>query len=84
MFGEGKREANMRKIILTIVGAALIAGSTTHVAFSKERRHVRSAHHLNSERFRNAKAYAVPSVPRQPVPSYTGSMGGWGSMTGFN
>ena len=32
----------MRKIILTLVGAALVAGSTTQVAFSKERHHVRS------------------------------------------
>jgi hypothetical protein len=74
----------MRKIILTIVGAALIAGSTTHVAFSKERLRVRSAHQFNGERFRNAKAYAVPSALPQAVSSHTGGMGGWGSMTGFN
>ena len=72
----------MRKVILIVLGAALIAGSTTDVAFSKERHHVRSAHHFNSERFRNAKAYAAPSTP--PVSGYSGGMGGWESMTGFN
>jgi hypothetical protein len=83
MFDEIKPEGNMHKTIIIIAGAALIA-SSTHLAFSKERLHVRSAHQFKSERVRNAKAYAVPSALRQPVPTYTGGMGGWGSMTGFN
>jgi hypothetical protein len=70
----------MRKIILTLVGAALIAGSTSQVAFSKERHHVRNLQQFHSERFRNTNAYAVPpSAPRD-----TGDLGGWGSYTGFN
>ena len=47
----------MRKIILTLVGAALVAGSTAPVAFAKERHHVRNVQQFNSERFRKAKAY---------------------------
>jgi hypothetical protein len=69
----------MRKIILTLVGAALIAGSTTQVAFSKERHHVRNVQQFNSERIRNAKAYALPDVG----PADAGEAGAWQTMTGF-
>ena len=73
----------MRKIILTLAGAALIAGSTSQVAFSKERRHFRNAQQYNAEQFRNANAYAAPwSVPE--AGSASGLSGAWGSMTGFN
>jgi hypothetical protein len=36
----------MRRIILTLMGAALIAGSTSQVAFSKEHRHAYASPHL--------------------------------------
>lgn len=36
----------MRKIILTLMGAALIAGATGQVAFSKERHHTYAAPYL--------------------------------------
>ena len=38
----------MRKIILTLVGAALVAGSTAPVAFAKERHYVRNVQQFNS------------------------------------
>ena len=38
-----KQETIMRNIILTLAGAALIAGSTSQVAFSKERHHTARA-----------------------------------------
>jgi hypothetical protein len=78
-----KQETSMRKIILTLAGAALIAGSTGQVAFSKERHHFRNAQQFNTEQFRNANAYAAPSyVP--DAGSASGLSGAWGSMTGFN
>jgi hypothetical protein len=79
-----KKETRMRSIILTIVGAAVIAGSTTQVAFSMERHHVRSAQQFNSERFRNANAYTVPSYVPATRPAYSGEAGAWQAMTGFN
>jgi len=74
----------MRKIILTLVGAALVAGSTTQVAFSKERHHVRSVQQFNSERVRNAKAYALPSYLPDVGPADAGEAGAWQTMTGRN
>ena len=71
----------MRKIILTLVGAALVAGSTTQVAFSKERHHVRSVQQFNGERVRNANAYALPSY--LPDAADAGEAGAWQTMTGF-
>jgi hypothetical protein len=74
----------MRKIILTLVGAVLLAGSSSQVAFSKERHHVRNVQKRITERFRNANAYAAPlSVPGTGS-SYSGLDGAWGAMTGFN
>ena len=85
----------MRKIILTLVGAALIAGSPMQAAFSREHHHARSARQFTAEQFRNSRAYAAPSYAAPPYyahpsyvpyapPSYEGAMGAWGSMTGFN
>ena len=76
----------MRKIILTLVGAALLAGSTSHVAFSKERHHVRNVQQRITERFRNANAnaYAAPLSVPDTGSSYSGLDGAWGAMTGFN
>ena len=74
----------MRKIILTFIGAALVAGSTAQVAFAKERHHVRNAQQYNSERFRNANDYyAVPPYEQPGASSYSGQDGAWQSMTGF-
>jgi hypothetical protein len=83
MVEEIKQETTMRKIILALAGAALIAGSTSQVAFAKERHHFRNAQQFNTEQFRNANAYAAPSyVPY--AGSASGLSGAWGSMTGFN
>jgi hypothetical protein len=72
----------MRKIILTLVGLVLLAGSTSQAAFSKEHYRVRNAQQFNTERFRNTNAYAPPLyVPRAES---SGLAGAWGSMTGFN
>ena len=72
----------MRRIVLTLVGAALIAGSTSQVAFSKERHHV--ARQCSCERFRNANANANHDAAPDAVSGYSGGMGGWASMTGFD
>jgi hypothetical protein len=77
-----KQETIMRKIILTLAGAALIAGSTGQVAFSKERHHVRNAQQFNTERFRNAQAYSAPSYV--PDASASSLAGAWGTFTGFH
>jgi hypothetical protein len=81
---EVKQETTMRKIIFTIVGAALIASTMSQVAFSKERHHAYNGRQFNAEQFRNSNAYAVPSYV--PDAGYAGSglAGAWGSMTGFN
>jgi hypothetical protein len=84
MTKEVKKETAMRKIILTLVGAALIAGLTTQVAFSKERHHARSARQFNSERFRDAKAYALSSYLPYAGSASSGEAGAWQAMTGFN
>jgi hypothetical protein len=73
----------VRKIILTLAGAALIAGSTGQVALSKERHHFRNAQQFNTEQFRNTNAYAAPSYV-QDAGSASSLSGAWGSMTGFN
>jgi hypothetical protein len=72
----------MRKMVLILVGAVLIAGSTSQIAFSQiafsKERYVRHARQFTSEQFRNSNA-AVPAPP-----SAVNRMGGWASMTGFN
>ena len=70
----------MRKIILALLGAALMAGAITHAASTKERHHYRSVRPLISEHFRNSNAGEIPALP-QP---WSGGAGAWGSMTGFN
>jgi hypothetical protein len=74
----------MRKIILTLVGAALLAGSTSQLAFSKEGHHVRNVQQRITERFRNSNAYAAPLSAPDTRSSYSGLDGAWGAMTGFN
>ncbi len=70
----------MRKIIVALIGAALMAGSTTQIAYGKSHRHVRHERQYTSERFLNSNA-AVISAPQA---DNDGGMGGWASMTGFN
>jgi hypothetical protein len=85
MIEKSMREENaMRKMILTLVGAALIAGSTTPAAFSGERHHVRNAQQFNSERFRNARAYAPPSYVPGSGSALSSEAGAWQTMTGFH
>ena len=69
----------MRKIVLALLGAALMAGSTTHVAFAKSHHHIRHERHYTSERFLNSNAAVIPAPEGD-----AGGMGGWASMTGFN
>ena len=65
----------MRKIILTAIGAALIAASTAQAASASDRHHVRKVEH-----FRNANN-AVVVVP--PAPSYPEIYsGGWSAPAG--
>jgi hypothetical protein len=55
----------MRKIIVTVFGAALIAASTAQVAAASEHHHVRKVERATtSEPFRNANnAVAAPAQP---------------------
>jgi hypothetical protein len=59
----------MRKIILTVFGAALIAASTIQVATAAERHHVRKFERVPtrmSQQFRNANdAIAWPARPTE-------------------
>ena len=71
----------MRKIILALIGAALMAGATTGTAYSKQRHHVRDARQFTSQHFRNSNAGEIPVLPQ--TGSY-GAAGAWGSYTGFN
>jgi hypothetical protein len=65
-------ETNMRKTVLTLVGAALIAASTIQIASAGETHHTRKV-----QQFRNANA-AVVVVPDYP---YVYS-GGWSAPAG--
>jgi hypothetical protein len=70
----------MRKIVLALLGAALMAGSTTQIAYAKSRHPVRHERQYTSERFLNSNAAVIPA----PQAGNDGGMGGWASMTGFN
>jgi hypothetical protein len=67
----------MRKTILTVLGAALIAGSTAQIAFAREHHHLRKVPQFTSEQFRNARA-AVVALPNAPI-LYSG---GWSAPAG--
>ena len=67
----------MRKTILTVLGAALIVGSTTQTAFAREHHHIRKAPQFTSEQFRNASAAVV--APRNAPVLYSG---GWSAPAG--
>ncbi len=64
----------MRKTVLTIVGALLIAGSTVQMAAAAER-HTRKAHRAPvpaSQQFRNANdSLAWPSAVQQDLSDYS-------------
>jgi hypothetical protein len=70
----------MRKIVLALLGAALMAGSTTQIAYAKSHHHVRHERQYTSEHFLNSNAAVIPA----PQADNDGGMGGWASMTGFN
>ena len=70
----------MRNIILALLGAALMAGPTTRIAYAKSHHHVRHERQHTSERFLNSNAAVIPA----PQADNDGGMGGWASMTGFN
>ncbi|HJY91175.1 MAG TPA: hypothetical protein VJ255_12890 [Candidatus Acidoferrum sp.] len=69
----------MRKIVLALIGAALMAGATTGTAYSKQRHNARDARQFTSQQFRNSNAGEVPALPR----TWSGAAGAWGSYTGF-
>lgn len=70
----------MRKIVLALLGVALMAGSTTQIAYAKSHHHVRYERQYSSKRFLNSNAAVMPA----PQSDNNGGMGGWASMTGFN
>jgi uncharacterized membrane protein len=65
----------MRKIILTAVGAALIAVATIQIASANERNHARKV-----EQFRNANNAVVVVQPSNPSPEVYS--GGWSAPAG--
>jgi len=70
----------MRKIVLALLGAALLAGTTTGTAYSKQRHHVRDARQIASRHFRNSNAGEIPALPQ----TWSGAAGAWVSYTGYN
>ena len=64
----------MRKTVLTILGASLIAGSTVHMTAAAER-HVRKVERApvpTSQQFRNANdSFAWPSAEQQSLSDYS-------------
>jgi hypothetical protein len=71
------KETTMRKTILAVLGVALIAGSTTQIAFATKHHDIRKAPQFTSEQFRNASA-AVVAPPKAPI-LYSG---GWSAPAG--
>jgi hypothetical protein len=68
----------MRKTILTVVGASVIAALTVQAAAASERHRTRTNGHVAAtQQFRNSNAYAAPSnFAVQPGWSgYDGAMG---------
>jgi hypothetical protein len=63
----------MRKIVLALLGAALVAGATTGTADSKQHRHGRDARQFTSQHFRKSNAGEIPALARTwPVPRAPG------------
>ena len=63
-----QEETTMRKTILTVLEASLIAALTVQVAAASERHHTRKTDRaLASQQFRNSHAYVAPAyVTVQP------------------
>ena len=53
----------MRRTVLTLVGAALIAAASVQVAAAGVRHHVRRAPQAMSQQVRNANAAVLPDSP---------------------
>jgi cysteine synthase len=71
----------MRKIVLTAVGAALIAVSSAQIAAASERYHVRKEQAPASEQFRNSNNSIA--WPTESPSAYTGVYsGGWSAPAG--
>ena len=79
-FNQQRTEETMRKIVLALLGAALMAGATTGTAYSKQRHHVRDARQFTTHHFRNSNAGEIPALPQ----TWSGAAGAWGSYTGYN
>jgi hypothetical protein len=72
-----KEETTMRKTILTMIAASLIAASSVPAATASERHHTGKADRaVTNEQFRNSNAFAAPAhVAVQPDWSrYNGAM----------
>jgi len=67
-----QKETTMRKTILTVLGASLIAALSVQIVAAAEHRHTRKADRAPaSEQFRNSNAYAAPAyVAVQPDRSW--------------
>jgi hypothetical protein len=70
----------MRKIVLALLSAALMAGATTGTAYPKQRHHARDVRQFTSQQFRNSNAGEIPALPQ----TWSGAAGAWGSYTGFH
>ena len=71
----------MRKIILTTVGAALIAMSGVQIAAASERHHVRKERAPYSQQFRNSNNSIA--WPTEAPSAYSGVYsGGWSAPAG--
>ncbi len=65
----------MRKTILTILGASLIAASTVQMAAAAEHHNARKTVRAPaSEQFRNSNAYAAPVAVEPDWSRYSGGM----------
>ncbi len=70
----------MRKIVLAVLGASLIAAVTAQAAMASEHHGVQKVNRATAtEQFRNSNAYAAPrnvNIAVQPeYPVYDGAMG---------
>jgi hypothetical protein len=65
----------MRKTILTVLGATLIAVSTVQIAAAAERHQTRKTVRAPiSEQFRNSNAYVAPEAVQPSWSQYNGAM----------
>jgi hypothetical protein len=72
-----QREITMRKTILTLLGASVIAALTAQTAVAAEHHHARKTDRAPaSEQFRNSNAFAEPAfvAAQSGVPGYSGGM----------